>query len=782
MAAKHSLTSLIRGAIFTVSLTAALLVFTQFLLPPGDEGGTPAGILFLGFTVGLVNALVAAGIVLIYRTSRIINFAQGALGAVGGLFAFNYTVISGWPYLLAALVGLVASALIGMAVELGIIRRFFFAPRLVLTALTIVLALFLTFAAGFLFLAPIFPGIEDVGPQELSAQVSLPFSDFAFRVGDLALDFGFGHVFAIGMSLLALAGLGLFLRLSRVGTAIRAVSENAERASLLGISIKSLSTIVWTIAAALAGLGVILTGSITRFADVSGIAPAALVPALAAAVVGRMRSLPIAAVMAVAIAVVRQAVQWNYSDQVVLVDGGIFLIIAIGLLVQRKEFQRSEQTEAASWEASEEIRPIPRELIQVTGVRLSRWVLIAVVIGGVLLFPWVTTTGPIQLAGFIAIFAIIILSLVVLTGWAGQVSLGQFALVAIAGVVGGALTSRVGLSFWLAVPVTTAFMAGFSALIGLPALRIRGLYLAIATFAFAFAVQSTLFQESYFGWLLPDFVARPGLFLLDFEDERSMYYLTVAGLGLAILVVTILRRSRPGRVLVGLRENEANLQSFGVNVVKARLSAFALSGALCGFAGVLLTHHQRAITVAALGTQEDLAQQSLNVFLFAAVGGVGSVWGAVLGTGWFALTQFFQGTNWSLIFGPLGALVILYFQPGGLASLASGARDGILRIVAQRRQLVVPALFADFDPEALARRLVPLAETIPGTGLGALPYDLRYRAISEIYWARGKMTAARARRPGDEDVIGAAGRRLGGETEEGATAAPPAESTEGTGK
>ena len=109
----------------------------------------------------------------------------------------------------------------------------------------------------------------------------------------------------------------------------------------------------------------------------------------------------------------------------------------------------------------------------------------------------------------------------VLTGWAGQVSLGQFAFVAVGAVVAGALTARVGLSFWLAVPLAAAFTAAFAVAVGLPALRIRGLFLAVTTFAFAVAVRSLLFEPRYFAWLLPGAVERPTLFFFDFGDERS---------------------------------------------------------------------------------------------------------------------------------------------------------------------------------------------------------------------------------------------------------------------
>jgi branched-chain amino acid transport system permease protein len=328
----------------------------------------------------------------------------------------------------------------------------------------------------------------------------------------------------------------------------------------------------------------------------------------------------------------------------------------------------------------------------------------------------------------------VLLSLVVLTGWAGQVSLGQFGFVAIGAVVGGALTARLSVPFWVALPAGALFTAAFAVLLGLTSLRIRGFYLAVTTLAFAAAVDSMLFSQKYFSWLLPSRVDRPTAFFFDFNDEKSMYYLLVIFVVLMVLGVSFLRRTRVGRVLIGLRENEPNAQSFGINAVRARLTAFALSGFIAGFAGVLLVHQQRAVDPTSYSSA-----LSLQFFVLAAIAGFGAVSGAVIGGVFIAVQTLALNVSGpfsiflQLVFGGLGFLILLYCIPRGLSSVVYGLRDSILRIVAQRRQIVVPALFADYDPYAVERNLVPLAEPDERRSRELAQAARRYTQQSDLY-------------------------------------------------
>jgi branched-chain amino acid transport system permease protein len=747
-----------RSAAIAVGVGVVVFVVLRFVLPgsPGSGRGTPVAILFQGLVTGALSGLIAIGLVLIYRTARIINFAQAAIGTVGAIFAYNMAIVYHVPYGVAFAGGVVVCCLAMVLIELLLIRRFFEAPRLVMTIVTIGLAaLFATRAAPIVGSFPIWGDQRDLATR-LGSTPLVPVKSMRFFLGKVAIPFGFPHVLTLIMAAVVLAALGAFLRFTRLGTAVRASSENTERAELLGINVRALSTVIWVIAAALSAIAITLQGTVAKnFGVASAGAFDALIAALAAAVIARMRSFSIAMYAAVLIAIVQNAINWSYRSQGNLVDASLVLVVAGGLLLQRRSSGRTE--EVSAWEATEEVRPIPRELLDVGGVRT--WRLAAVVVGAVfiVLFPWTTNAGVVNSGSLAAIIAMVILSITVLTGWAGQVSLAQFAFVGIGAVVGGALTSRAGWSFWEALPVTAIVTMVVAVIVGIPALRIRGLYLAVLTFAFASSVSILLFSDKYFGWLQPQNIRRPTLLLLDFEDERSMYYLCVVFLALTVLLLVTLRRSRPGRILIALRENESDLQAFGINVVRTKLTAFALSGFICGVAGMLYAHHQRAV-----GQQAFLPQASIDVFVFAVIGGIGSLSGALIGGGlYIASTLYSRGNNVVAFFldPAFVLLAVLYILPGGAASGVYKLRDSLLRIVAQRRQIVVPALFADIDPAVLAKQLIPLAEREERTGIGALR-DARYRLDSDLYKEAEVDLGEGAR--DEREVLGAVAERVGG--------------------
>lgn len=722
-----------RSAAIGVAVAIAIVLFTQVLLPGTGEGrGTATAVLFRAVVLGSINGLIAASIILVYRTTRIINFAATAIGAAGAELTFQLVQFTNIPFVLALLGGLLVSGLLGLCFDLAFGRRFFAAPRLVLTVVTIAMAGLLAGphvrqAVGSL---PFFPQersfLDAIGASDI--RPFLPFSGFRFQVGSLQLNFGFAEVFAIDAVLMALGLLGAFFRFTRAGVGVRAVAENTERAPLLGINVGVLSSIVWTMAGVASGLAIISTGLIDSPGAAAGIAPSVLLPALAACAIARFTRLPTALFCAIGISVVARATQSSFPDDLPLVNAALFIVIGVAFLLQQRS-GRSEAGTGVSWEATEELRPIPSELASLTSLRAAKIGFSVLGVIAVVVYPFVVSTGPIVLGGVIAITAILALSIVVLTGWAGQVSLGQWGFAAIGAVAGGALTSKVGIPFWFAVPIASAITAAVAVLVGLPALRIRGLFLLVSTFAFAVAVKSIVLNDRYFGSILPTDVRRPTLFFFDFDDERSMYYLTIGVLILCIIAVLNLRKSRLGRLLIATRENEANVQAFGVPLLRTKLLAFAVSGALAGLAGAMYVHQQRGINVEAF----DL-DKSVQLFLLAVVGGVTSVGGALLGSAYFSVFDYlFAGNAVAQAVQPFSVLLVLYSVPGGLASILNSVRDAVLRIVAQRRQLVVPSLFADIDPEALRQRLIPLAEPAQQGGLASLPIDQRFALASDLY-------------------------------------------------
>lgn len=740
-----------RAAAVSALSVVAFLILTQLILPGSKGGGrgTPAAVLFNGLCIGMVTSLTAAGIVLIYRTNRFFNFAQPVIGAAGGLLAFNLIRFTPVPFVLAVLIGILGGGIAGLAVDIMIVRRFFDSARLVLTVVGIALiGLIPPLAASLIARLQLGPKPEEVASfAEATGNVSLelPFRGFIYKVGSLDLDFGFAHVFAIELAIVALLCLAAFFRYTRAGVAVRAMAENSDRALLLGISVPLLSSMVWVIAGMLSAAGVIANGALTNPAIASAFVPQAILPALVAAVIGRMRSLPVTVAAAVGLTVLQRAFFWSFPQRANLFQILLFAALLVALLLQRKRLLRSEAGGAESWQAVQEQRSIPKELNVVAGIRVAKVVLSLIAVALVIALPYVASISRINLASVVLIKAIAILSLVVLTGWAGQVSLGQWALVGLGAALGGSLMTNFGLPFWIAAPLAALGIAAVAVAVGLPALRVKGLFLAVTTLAFAFAVEAVLADDRFGTALRPASVDRPTLFFLNFDEPRSMYYLCAFSLAVSIVIVRNLRRNRLGRALVGLRENEANLQSFGISVVRMKLTAFGVSGALAGFAGALFATQQRAVSPEQFG-----AFESVTIFITSVIGGLGSTAGPLLGSLFNTLAdEIFSNPILQAIVKGGSPLILLYVLPGGLIAGVNALRDGVLRIVAQRRGIVVPSLFADFDQSAIERKLIPLAEPGANAGLAALAFDEQFALGSELYTGNGQDVRERLGRGGD---------------------------------
>ncbi|MDQ1397914.1 MAG: branched-chain amino acid transport system permease protein livM, partial [Acidimicrobiaceae bacterium] len=267
-----------------------------------------------------------------------------------------------------------------------------------------------------------------------------------------------------------------------------------------------------------------------------------------------------------------------------------------------------------------------------------------------------------------------------------------------------------GWDLFLAVPAAMAVTAAVSVLIGIPALRIRGPFLAVTTLAFAVTSSTFFLDARHVPWFVPDFVPRPTLWnRVTFDKDWQMYLLALFGLVVAMAAARSLRQSRTGRALVAVRDNSQAAQSVSINTTRTRLTGFAVSGAIAGFAGSLYVLHQTAFKTDAFGPEV-----SLLLFSMVVIGGLGSLPGAILGAAYIRGAQYFLPAGWSLIASGAGIIVLLLVLPGGLGQLLYLLRDAFLRWVAGRNNVLVPSLVADMrveDEEA------PMAL---GTALGGL--------------------------------------------------------------
>jgi branched-chain amino acid transport system permease protein len=326
-----------------------------------------------------------------------------------------------------------------------------------------------------------------------------------------------------------------------------------------------------------------------------------------------------------------------------------------------------------------------------------------------------------NLGSLVLIDGIVVISLVILTGWGGQVSLGQYALVGVGAFVGAILMGKMHLPFLVALLGGASAGAVAAMALGLTALRIRGLYLAVTTLGFAIITTTLLLDHSHLGKYAPTKIGRPTFLFVKTADNRAYYYVCLLALALAVWAANGLRKSRTGRVLIAMRDNERAAQSYGVNLVRTRLVTFALSGFMAAAAGVLLVAHEQALDAQTFGPEA-----SVQIFLTAVIGGLGSIQGALLGALYFAIVNFtVHGDVGRLFASSFGVLVVLYAFPGGLGALAYSARDAILRRIAIRRRIWVPSLLADNAAAAGVENRAPLTEK-------ADPVDATYRQPSRI--------------------------------------------------
>lgn len=653
---------------------AAAIIAVQLVFFP-----VPAGQWLRGAIVGGLTALVALGMALVYRANRIVNFAQGDLGGLPAVLVVLLMTASGWPYLVSVGVGVVAAIVLGAVIELVVIRRFFDAPRLLLTVATLGLAQLL---AAF---AVLLPDLWDV--QLVADRIEPPF-DLRFEVSPLI--FSANDVIALIVGPLAIVALAVFLRYTSAGIAIRASAESADRASLLGVPVKRLQTLVWAAAGLLAFTATFLRAGIVGLPVGFALSFGILLRSLAALMLGRLTNLPAITASAIALGVLELAVAWNASSPL-LIDPILALVVVCALLARRRSVDRSETSEAATWKAAEEVRPVPRELAGLREVRTVRLAGAAVLLAVAVVLPHLLSVDRSLKASAVLIYGIVGISLVVLTGWAGQVSLGQIAFFAFGAVIGAKATSDWGLDLTLALAISALLGAVVAVVVGLPAIRVRGLYLGVTTFAFALATTSYLLNRRFFDWIPQSRIERPDLLgLVNIESATAMYYVALGGLLAVLVAVRGIRRSRTGRVLIALRENEPAAQSFGVSATRAKLTAFALSGAIATFAGCLFVHHQQAI-----GVTPYQPGQNLAVFTMVVIGGVGSVPGALLGALYLRGTQWFLPPDWQFVASGVGVLLVLLILPSGLGGLLYRVRDAWLRWVARRHGTVVPSLVAD---------------------------------------------------------------------------------------
>ncbi|MBW3536556.1 MAG: ABC transporter permease [Actinobacteria bacterium] len=653
------------------------------------------GFLAIGVSAGLVYALLALGIVLVYKGSRTINFAHpffgllcafftwwfASAGVLWGIQIVPFAANTAPRYAVALVIGLTLIGLWGWGAERRVMWPLRNQPRLVTLVATIALAQVSFGTALILF---------NRNEEQASVFKRLP------TLLNASVDVGTRVVTGADLQVLIVVpliclGLVVFFTRTRFGVAIRAAAENGEAARLLGISAEKVSTFTWVTGALLAGVAGILITQVRGVLDISTLSTGFLVRGLAAALVGGLTSLPGAVVGGLFVGVSESFLRWWTNDTPGVPETLMFLVV-IAILVFRPGglFGQREETEdkVAFIPTLKDLPARLRDTTAAKAVRSSRWIFVLFAVG----ISLVTNSKTNGIFTEVAVYAMVGVSLTVLVGFTGQISLGHWGLAGVGAFSVANLFTRLGIPWLLALPLVVIIGMLVSLVIGLPALRIRGLYLAVATLAFNLAAEFYLFKSRLIGGSTAGIVVdRPeyGPVDLGAPSNRPIFLVSLAALLLSILVARNLARSRTGRGFFAVRENEKAAATMGVELTRYKLLAFAASGGIAALAG--------ALYVTYLGFAESTTwttARSLILIAIIMIGGLGSLIGPILGAFVvIGVPLLFDFANDFVVAIGTGALLIevIVRARGGLAGAVQRAREALVRGLAGFEQAVPPS-------------------------------------------------------------------------------------------
>ncbi len=631
--------------------------------------------LIIGLGAGATYALFAQGAVLIYRGSGLVNFAQGAVGTMAAYIAFvDLKDRHHWATLPALVVAVIAAGALALAFQATVLRALRRAAPIVRVIATIALLGLLQAVVA-----------KRYGASNRPVDSYLP--NHIYKWGGITVQES--RIYIVAITLVVTFGLWAWTRYTRVGLAINASAQNERAVQTLGWSPDRLSALTWTIGGLLGGFAAVLAAPLTGLSATT-FTVVVTVAGLGAALLGGFHSFPLTLLGGLIIGV-GESMATLYGGDITrffhqdLITGlnrvPAFLVILIVVVVGGRSLPlRSHVAERLPKLGSGEVN--------------LRGVLVACAITLVLLFTVMNETWA-QATSTSLAAAVIVLSIVVLTGYAGQISLAQWALAGIGALIAGRFV-RAGVPVELAILLGILLTIPVGLLFAIPALRTRGVNLAVITLALGFMVSEVVFANpNYLGGKL-DGGTRIGsvkLFGIRVDAFNHPYaWATVSLIAFVVFAVLVanLRRSRTGRRLIAVRTNERAAASLGISVFGVKLYAFAVSAALAAVGGILIGFRGQVITY----TDFNLFA-SINSVGNAVIGGLGYALGAVfagpMAVGGIAtrivVDWIHLGGQWDLIIGALIVFVILIAHQNGVADVAVHGRRvwEKLHLVAPRR-------------------------------------------------------------------------------------------------
>ena len=622
-------------------------------------------VFLLGAMTGLGYALLGIGLVLTYRSSRVINFAHGAVGLFAAALFAVVVGRYGVPYLLGFPAAVLCGGLIGAGLHAGIVRRLDAAPRVLAMVATLgigeaLLLLALSFTSGGLGgrnfpLPPLFPDF-DLGPLFVGPSVT------ALMV----------------LTPVVLTALGLFLWRSRYGIAMRGAASNPDAATLAGAAPANMAMLAWGLAGAIATFSALLVLPSRGVVTPDSLGPGFLLRGLAAAALARFASLPVTFAAGVGLGVM-EAVFASNTEAAGGFEVAMFVLVFVGVGLQ--SFRRGREPEDR-WAGLAPAPPIPTAWRRLPLIRWAPAVMAGLGLGAAALAPvWLTNQHAFVLAVVFG-FAVVAVSVSLLTGLGGQLSLGQVAFAAVGALAAVPVLRETG-SLVLAGIGAAAAGGAVAAAVGLPALRVRGQLLGVATLAFTLMASGWLLRQD---WAFDRTgVSAPPRKLLGLEltTSRSYYYAALAAFVVAAAMAGLVRRSGFGRRLRAVRDNEDAARALRTRASAVKLGSYALAGALAGLGGAVIAFASTQIS-AALFTPRG----SVDAVSIAVIGGLGGVVGPLLGALYLVgIPRLFDLGLTPLAALNAGWLILILEQPRGLSALLTKVRDGYCGAVARRRGL-----------------------------------------------------------------------------------------------
>jgi branched-chain amino acid transport system permease protein len=585
----------------------------------------------VGMSYGSIYALLAVGLVLTYKTSGVFNIAYGAQAFVSAAVYYDLHVRHRWPIPIALLISVfIVAPLLGLVLYRALFRWIGNASPTAKLVTALALLVAIPQIVKLWFGQNPATGTQGIVPKgDISYN---PFGDVFLSRDDIA---------TIVVTIIAVVALTLLFRYTALGLRMRAVVESARLTELAGVSADRTSSLSWMLCSLLAGLAGVLLSPL--FAQVSDVNYTTLVViSIAAAVIASLTSVPIAFAGGLALGIIQQLLDRYLPTGSVLASNVRpalpFLALFLVLIFSPALRNRRELVDPLA--GVDPPPPAPSAMDRRPWMTITTRLLavVFVCIAGV----YVLGFGSAQwldLTVRASILSIIFLSIIVITGIAGQVSLCQATFAGIGACTTAQLATRFGFSVLVAMVIGAALSAVVGALVAIPALRLGGIFLSLSTFAFALFFDNVMVKFDWVGGgLEPEAAPRPTIGPIDFDrSDKAFLILCLVILVVMSLIVIAVRNGTTGRYLDALHGSETAAASIGISGSRARITAFALSAAIAGLGGGLLAMYDRAVNwdanwvafyglfwvvlVVSLGcrTVEGAIQAAIGFFFFQAV-------------------------------------------------------------------------------------------------------------------------------------------------------------------